>query len=76
MWAELLCDHGPAHELGYGEQLDELRVLGDLGVARVALDAVDQVGLLVVVRREDDEVDDALQNLCDVLVGEIYYERT
>ena len=35
----------------------------DLGVARVALDAVDEIGLLVVVRREDDKVDDALENL-------------
>jgi hypothetical protein len=27
------------------------------------LDAVDEIGLFVVVRREDDEVDDALEDL-------------
>jgi hypothetical protein len=46
-----------------------LCVLWDLSVARVALDAVDQVGLLVIVGCEDDEVDDALKDLCIVSVG-------
>ena len=38
-------------------------VLRDLRVARVSLDTVNEVGLLVVVRRKDDEVDDALEDL-------------
>jgi hypothetical protein len=40
-----------------------LCVLRDLSVARVALDAVNEVRLLVVVGCEDDEVDDALEDL-------------
>lgn len=35
----------------------------DLRVACVALNAVDEVGLLVIVRCENDEVDDALEDL-------------
>lgn len=38
-------------------------VLWDLRVARVALDTVDEVGLLVIVWREDDKVDDTLKDL-------------
>lgn len=38
-------------------------VLWDLRVTRVALDTVNEVGLLVIVRREDDKVDDALKDL-------------
>ena len=61
--AELLGDLGPAHELVDGEELEELGVEGHLRVTGVAEDAVEEVVLLVVVRSEDDEVDDALEGL-------------
>ena len=38
-------------------------VLGNLRVARIALNTMDKVGLLVIVRCEDDEIDDALEDL-------------
>ena len=60
---ELLRNHGPPHQLWDGEELDELCVLWDQRVACVALDAVDEIGLLVIVWCEDDEVDDALEDL-------------
>jgi hypothetical protein len=43
-----------------GKELEQLGVQRYLGVARVAVDPVEEIVLLVVVRRQDDEVDDAL----------------
>ncbi len=57
---------GPAHELVNGEELEQLGVVGHHRVARVLVDPVQEVVLLVVVGREDDEVDDALQDLLGV----------
>jgi hypothetical protein len=45
-----------------------LSVLWNLGVTRVALNTVDEVGLLVVVRGEDDEVNDALEDLENLVI--------
>jgi hypothetical protein len=61
--AEVLRDFGPAHELVHGEELEKLGVKGDLCVAAVFMDAVEEVGLFVVVRGEDDVVDYALEGL-------------
>jgi len=47
-----------------GEELEQLGVERYLGVARVTVDAMEEVVLLVVMRREDDEVYDALEDLC------------
>ena len=44
------------------KSFQELGFVGDLGVARVGVDAVQEVGLLVVVRGEEDVVDDALED--------------
>ena len=60
----LLGHHGPAHQLGHGEELEEGVVGGDeVRGAAVFGDAVEEVGLFVVVGGEDDEVDDALEGL-------------
>ena len=50
VWAEMLLYFGPAHQLMHGEELEELGLDGDLSVAGVGLYAVDEIGLLVVVR--------------------------
>ena len=61
--AEALGDDGPAHELGDGEGFEEFFLFGDLGVAGVGVDAVEEVGLFVVVGGEEDVEDDSLENL-------------
>ena len=60
--AEALGDDRPAHEFGDGEEFQQLGFVGNLGVAGVGVDAVQEVGLLVVVRGEEDVVDDALED--------------
>ena len=61
--AEAVGDDGPAHEFGDGEGLDEFSFFGDEGVASVGVDAVEEVGLLVVVGGEEDEEDYSLEDL-------------
>lgn len=61
--AELLRHLGPAHQLVHREELQQLRVVGDLGVSRVSEDTVEEIVLFVVVWGEDDEIDDALKDL-------------
>lgn len=61
--SKLLGNHGPSHELWNGEEFDQLRIFGDHSVPRIALNAVYEVGLFVVVGRKDDEVNDALEDL-------------
>lgn len=62
-------DDGPAHEFGDGELFEEALLLGDKGVAAVGVDAVQEVGLLVVVGGEDDVVDDALEDGVELVGG-------
>lgn len=61
--AEFLGHDGPAHEFGDGEEFEELGFRRDQAVARVGVDAVQEVGLFVVVGGEDDVVDDSLEDL-------------
>ena len=63
MRAEFLGDDGPAHEFGDGEEFEELGFGWDEGVAGVGLDAVEEVGLFVVVGREDNVEDYSLEDL-------------
>lgn len=63
MGAEALGDDGPAHEFGDGEGFEELLLVGDEGVAGVGVYAVEEVGLFVVVRGEEDVIDDSLEDL-------------
>ena len=61
--AETLGDDGPAHELGNGEGFDEVFFFGDEGVAGVVVDAVEEVGLFVVVGSKEDVEDYSLEYL-------------
>lgn len=67
---EFFGDDGPPHEFGYGEEFEELGLWGNESVAGISMDAVEEVGLLVVVRRKNDIVNYSLENLGgDVKVG-------
>ncbi len=61
--AEAVGDDGPAHDFGDGEGFEEFFFYGDEGVADVGVDAVEEVGLFVVVGGEEDVVDDSLEDL-------------
>ena len=41
MGPEALGDHGPAHELGDGEGLEEFFLFGDEGIAGIGVNAVE-----------------------------------
>jgi hypothetical protein len=63
VWAEGFCDVGPSHEFGNCELFQELSFHGHERVAAVFLNAVEEIGLFIVVWSEDDIVDDALESL-------------
>lgn len=63
MGAEAFGDYRPAHEFGDGEGFEQLLLVGDERVAGVGVDAVEKVGLLVVVRCEENVIDDSLEDL-------------
>ena len=65
--AEFLRDDGPAHEFGDREEFQEGGFGGDEGVAGVEMDAVEEVGLLIVMGREDDVVNYSLKDLAENL---------
>ena len=65
--AEFFSDDGPAHEFGDGEEFEELLFGGSEGVAGVGVNAVEEVGLFVVVGGKDDVVSNSLEDL-DALV--------
>ena len=74
MGTEFLGDDGPPHEFGDGEEFEELGFWRDEGVAGVGVDAVEEVGLFVVVGGEDHIVDYSLENLdgCERRVSWVY----
>jgi hypothetical protein len=51
------------HNFGGGEEAEELLFAGEFGVAGVGFNAVEEVGLFVVVRGEEDEPAYALEGL-------------
>ncbi len=59
----LFGNKGPAHEFGTCEEFEEGSFFRDQGVAGIGIDAVEEVGLLVVVGRKDDIEDYALEDL-------------
>ena len=61
--AVLFGDEGPAHEFWHCEKLEEGGFFGDEGVAGVGVDAVEEIGLFVVVRGENYIEDYALEGL-------------
>lgn len=71
MGAEALGNDGPAHEFGDGEGFEQLLLVGDKGVASVGVYAMEKVGLLVVVRCEENVIDDSLEDLEMVSCREI-----
>jgi hypothetical protein len=50
MRAEELSYFGPPHEFMDSEELKELGIEGDLGVAGIFVDPMQEIGLLIVVR--------------------------
>ena len=65
MGAKFFGDYGPTHEFRDGEEFEELLFQGHEGVAGVGVDAVQEVGLFIIVGGEDDVVDYSLQDLKD-----------
>ena len=61
--AKSLGNDRPSHEFGNGECLEELLLIGDEGVAGVGVDAMEEIGLFVVVGGEEDVVDYSLEDL-------------
>lgn len=72
--AEALGNYGPAHEFGDGEGFEQLLLVGDEGVSSVGVYAMEKVGLLVIVRREKNVIDDSLEDL-EVVSCRIAEER-
>lgn len=64
MGAKSLGNDGPTHKFRDGESFEQLLLAGDEGVAGVRIDAVEEVGLFVVVGGEKDIVDYSLEDLC------------
>jgi hypothetical protein len=63
MRTEELRDFWPSHEFVNGEELEKLGIEWYLGISGISVNAVEEVGLFVVVGCEDDIVDDSLQDL-------------
>ena len=67
--AEELGNDGPAHEFGDREGFEQLLLAGDEGVASVGVDAMEEIGLFVVVRSEENVIYDSLEDLESVSCG-------
>lgn len=63
VWSENPCYFWPSHELVDGEKLQQLGVQWYLGITGILVYAMEKIGLLIVVRSEDDVVYDSLQDL-------------
>lgn len=63
VWTIVLGDGRPAHQLVHGEEFQEGGIGRDLLVARIAVNAVKEIGLFIIVGGEDDEVDYTLKGL-------------
>ena len=74
MSAKSLGNDGPSHEFRNGEGFEELLLVGDEGVTGVGVYAMEKSGLLVIVRGEENVIDDSLQNL-EVISCRITKER-
>ena len=63
MGAEALGYDGPAHEFWDGEELQKLVFLWDETVPSIGINAVEKVGLFIIMGREEDVVYDSLKDL-------------
>jgi hypothetical protein len=63
VWTETFRDNRPSHELRDSKGLKEFLFFGDKRVSGIGVDAMEEVGLFVVMRGEEDIVDDSLKDL-------------
>ena len=63
MRPEFFGNNRPAHEFGNGEQFQQLGFGRDQGIAGVGVDAVEEIGLLVIVRGKDNVINYSLEDL-------------
>ena len=63
MGPKSLGNNRPAHEFRDSEGFEELLLIKHEGVAGVGVDTVEEVRLLVIVRGEEDVIDDSLEDL-------------
>ena len=63
MGAKALGDNGPAHQFRDGEGFQKLLLVRDKGVAGIGVDAVEEIGLFIVVGSEEYVVDHSLEDL-------------
>ena len=63
MGAKTLGNNGPAHQFRDGEGFQKLLLIRDEGVAGIEVDAVEEIGLFIVVGSEEDVVDHSLKDL-------------
>ena len=63
MGAKALGNNGPAHQFGDGEGFQKLLLIRDEGVAGIGVDAVEEIGLFIVVGSEEDVVYHSLEDL-------------
>ena len=64
MGAKALGNNGPAHQFRDGEGFQKLLLVRDERVAGIGVDAVEEVGLFIVMGSEEDVVDHSLEDLC------------
>ena len=63
MGAKALGNNGPAHQFRDSEGFQKLLLIRDEGIAGIGVDAVEEVGLFIVVGSEEDVVDHSLKDL-------------
>ena len=63
MGAKALGNNGPAHQFRDGEGFQKLLLIRDEGVAGIGVDAVEEIGLFIVVGSEEDVVYHSLEDL-------------
>ena len=63
MGAKALGNNGPAHQFRDGEGFQKLLLVRNKGVAGIGVDAVEEIGLFIVVGSEEDVVDHSLEDL-------------
>ena len=69
VWTKDLSNFRPPHEFVDCEELEELGIESYLGVSGVSVNAMEEVGLFVVIWSENDIVDDSLEDLGTLAFG-------
>lgn len=63
MATEFLGNDGPPHKFGNGEEFQKLGFWGGKGISSVGVDTMEKVGLLIVIWREYNIVNNPLKDL-------------